>query len=335
MCKTARLFVLPWIVLANAAGVDATLDKAPDPTEASGATVDLLRTFSAVGKQVPLLKPGKEAEIFQHTGKGCLTHMWFAVDERVRVRVYVDGETEPSIDMALTLGHGYDLHGVRTTWGISAMGHLGGTHNTYRIPFGKSVRVTVVAPETKLDWVTKEKVWWIIRGTEHLPVVVGGVRLPDAARLKLYTLEDYVAEPLEEFTVCDVAGAGALYQVTVSVQGERASGDWRDQSYQEGMFRAYFDDSDEPQLLSSGLEDYFLSSGYFHHGRTYANPTAGLTTFNREVNRFSAYRIHDDDPVFFQNGMRLTLRCGETLEDEVLHDPPRTHYTVYAWVYQW
>ena len=303
-------------------------------TEAS-PVVDTLRTFSAIGKEVPLLEPGKETEIFRREGKGCLTHMWFAIDERVRIRVYVDGEAKASIDMALTLGHGYDLHAVRAIWGTDTMGHLGGTHNTYRIPYGESVRVTVTAGDGPLDWVTKENAWWIIRGTENLPVVLGGVQLPENARLKLYALEDYRAEPLEEFTLCDVAGVGALYQMTVSVQGERPSGDWRDQSYQEGMFRAYFGSSEEPAYLSSGLEDYFLSSGYFHHGQTYANETAGLTSFNREENRFTAYRIHDRDPVFFQDGMRLTLRCGETRNGEPLHAPPPTRYTVYTWVYAW
>lgn len=304
-------------------------------TSETPALGDTLRTFSAIGKETPILEPGKEVEIFQRTGKGCLTHMWFAIDERVRVRVYVDGESEASIDMALTHGHGYDLHAVREVWGIEDMGHLGGTHNTYRIPFGTSVRVTLLAHDGPQDWVTEDKAWWIIRGTENLPVTLGGVQLPAHTRLKLYTLEDYRAEPLEEFTVCDVAGAGALYQITLSAQGEQPAGDWRDQSYQEGMFRAYFGDTEEPEYLSSGLEDYFLSSGYFHHGKTYANQAAGLTSFNRDENRFTGYRIHDRDPVFFQDGLRLTLRCGETKDGEPLHAPPPTRYTIYVWVYQW
>ncbi len=308
---------------------------AQSPRTAPAVDISQLRTFSAIGKEAPILELGKEVEIFSREGKGCLTHMWFAIDERVRIRVYVDGEEEASIDMRLTEGHGYNIHGVREVWGIGAMGHVGGNHNCYRIPFGQSIRVTILPVSEKLDWVTENKAWWIIRGTENLPVVLGGVQLPETARLKLFALEDYDAEPLEEFTLFDREGAGALYQTTVSVQGERPNGDWRDQSYQEGMFRAYLGGREEPEHLSSGLEDYFLSSGYFHHGQLYANEVAGLTTFNREENRFSAYRIHDRDPVFFQDGMRLTLRCGETLNGEKLHNPPRTRYTVYCWVYVW
>jgi len=68
---------------------------------------------------------------------------------------------------------------------------------------------------------------------------------------------------------------------------------------------------------------------------TYANLLAGLTHLDKEENEFSAYRLHEDDPVFFQNGLRLTNRCGEKIGDKVFHDPPKTRYTTYVWLYQW
>jgi hypothetical protein len=87
-------------------------------------------------------------------------------------------------------------------------------------------------------------------------------------------------------------------------------------------------------LLSSGLEDYFLGTYYFNRGR-YANALAGLTHLDTKKNTFSAYRFHDDDPVFFQKGLRLTCRCGEELNGKKLHDPPDTQFTTYTWIYQW
>ena len=71
---------------------------------ASESDFSTLKTFSVMGKEAEILEAGKEVELLRHGGKGCLTHMWFAVDERVRIRVYVDGEAQPSIDMALDLG---------------------------------------------------------------------------------------------------------------------------------------------------------------------------------------------------------------------------------------
>jgi D-arabinan exo alpha-(1,3)/(1,5)-arabinofuranosidase (non-reducing end) len=99
--------------------------------------------------------------------------------------------------------------------------------------------------------------------------------------------------------------------------------------------RAYFGGSPQPTFLSSGLEDYFVSSGYFHHRRLFQTAISGLTHLDVEKNRFTAYRFHDHDPVFFQNGMRLTLRCGEELDGRVFHKAPAATYDVYTWVYQW
>ena len=91
-------------------------------------------------------------------------------------------------------------------------------------------------------------------------------------------------------------------------------------------------------LLSSGLEDYFLGTYYFNRGR-YANNLAGLTHFDEKARTFSAYRFHEDDPIFFRTGLRLTCRCGETedgsLQGKLKGDPPETEFSTYAWVYRW
>ena len=312
------------------------------PAPVSSADLAGLKTFGTMGKEVHVLAGGVEAELFQHTGKGCLTHMWFGGGwkdcGKTRLRIYVDGETNASIDMELYLGHGIGFDDEFAPWGITRIGKLGtGTsvYDTYRIPFGGSIRVTAqLAPSVKEN----PQFWWIIRGTENLPVDLGGVRLPDTARLKLYKLENHTAQPLEEFALCDVKGDGALYQVTMAAKGLRRLPDekdrWEDWSYMESCMRAYIGGEKEPLMLSSGLEDYFLGTYYFNRGR-YATPVAGLTHFDPPKNEFSAYRFHEDDPVFYHNGLRLTCRCGEKIGDKVFHNAPPTIYTTYVWLYEW
>lgn len=296
------------------------------------------KTFGTMGKEVQPLKKGQEAELFRYTGKGCLTHMWFGGSfkaiQYTDIRVYVDDERKPSIDMELYLGHGIGFGDTFGPWGTERMGNTGGDsgiYNTYKIPFAKSIVVTAQLADAAAD---NPQFWWILRGTENLPVEIAGVKLPDDARLKLYKLEGYVAKRLEEFNMCDVQGAGLLYQVTMQAKGLRKSGSWKDLSYMESCIRAYFNQGKDMVFLSSGLEDYFLGTYYFKAGR-YTNKLAGLTHLNKEENEFSAYRLHEDDPVFFQNGLRLTNRCGEKIGDKVFHDPPRTRYTTYVWLYQW
>jgi len=310
--------------------------------DSPAAALSDLRTFGTAGKQLRVLVPGQEAELFQHSGAGCLTHMWFGGDwkgcGRTRLRIYVDGETNAAIDMELFLGHGIGFSDESSPWGVGRIGKTGTgatVYDTYRIPFGKSIRVTAqlaAGVDQRPDF------WWIIRGTENLPVELAGVQLPKTARLKLYKLENYTAQPLEEFTLCNVKGDGALYQVTMAAKGLRAAADsgehWKDLSFMEGCMRAYVGGAANPLFLSSGLEDYFLGTYYFDKGQYYT-PVAGVTHLNPSAHEFSAYRFHEEDPVLFHDGLRLTARCGETVDGQAVGDPPKTEYTTYVWLYSW
>ncbi|MDQ2799739.1 MAG: DUF2961 domain-containing protein [Armatimonadota bacterium] len=292
---------------------------------------DQPQTFGTAGKEQTPLEAGREAELFRHEGAGCLTHMWFGGAfphyGRTRIRVYVDGERTASIDMQMLLGAGVGFEDDAAPWGVARIGKTGGSsgvYNTYRIPFGKSVRVTAQRDAGEPG---SPAFWWIIRGSTHLPVTVGGVRLPDSARLHLYTHENFTVPRLQEFDLCHTSHAGALYQVTLAGQSDNFN-------YLEAMMRAYIDGAQTPMFLSSGLEDYFLGTYYFNRGRYYT-PVAGLTHLDEADHSFSAYRFHDDDPIFFAHGLRLTCRCGEQVGDHVFGDPHATTYTSYVWVYEW
>lgn len=323
---TQTSFIVFWAVVLSAAAGTPDVDVAK------------LRTFCGVGKERLVLNGYQEVELLRHDGQGCLTHMWFGGDwpgyEKTRIRVYVDGEHQASIDMELGLGHGYGFADEGAPWGsekLGKTGHPSGVYNTYHIPYGKGIRVTA---QRSADSSDGSPFWWIVRGTENLPATVGGVRLPRTARLKLHRLEHFVAKPLQEFALCEVKGAGALYQVTITARGLKQTGDWKNLSFLEACMRGYFDGSAEPTLLSSGLEDYFLGTYYFNRGK-YANSLAGLTHKDDASQTFSAYRFHDQDPLFFQKGFRLTCRCGEQVDGKTVGEPPPTEYTTYAWVYQW
>jgi len=309
--------------------------------ESRGAKPLGLRPIGTIGKAEKVLKADAETVLFEHKGTGCLTHFWFGGNfdgvENTRIRYYVDGEEKPSIDMDLYMGHGIGFNDNHAPWATKHVGKIGkrnGVYNYYRIPFGTSIRVTGQrSAEAKGDPMS----WWIIRGVEDYRVTLGDVKLPATARLKLYRLEDHDVQPLDEFTVCDAPGRGAVYQVAIAAKGltDKPNHIY----YLEACMRAYLGESEKPLMLSSGLEDYFLGTYYFDTGRYHAD-IAGLTHFDRNANTFSAYRFHDDDPLFFDNGLRLTCRNGETKHGTAegptaYREPPATRYTTYVWVYQW
>lgn len=301
------------------------------PAQAAG--VHKIKTFGTMGKEERLLRGGAEAELFRYSGKGSITHMWFGGNFRnyglTHIRVYVDDERQASIDMEMMMGHGIGFQDESAPWGVERFGKTGqpsGIYDTYRIPFARSVRITAQRGKEEQG---DPPFWWIIRGVEDLPVQLGGVRLPDKARLKLYKVENRTTKPLEEFDIYNGRRSGALYQTTIAGKSTNFC-------FLESCVRAYLGGSKSPLMLSSGMEDYFLGTYYFNRGKYYT-PVAGLTHLVPEK-EFSAYRFHETDPVFFQNGLRLTIRAGEQINGKVYGPkigPADTVYTTYVWVYEW
>lgn len=268
------------------------------------------------------------------------------MNEQTRIRIYVDGEADASIDFMLFLGHG--IGGAESDevqnipWGTRRIAHAadGGIYNTYRIPFSKSINITATHPKGGAFW-------YIVRGVENYPLVLGDLMLPADTKLKLYKNVDVELNPQQFLTVANISsGGGALYQVTLAAEST-------DYNYLEACFRTSID-GDPISFLSSGTEDFFLSAYYFNKG-LYHLDNAGLTAKSgRGV--MSAYKFFENDPLLFSKSFTLIWRCGETLDGKdgcpTSFPPPsssamgreasltspflaKTKVTTYAWVYQW
>jgi hypothetical protein len=313
------------------ASLAATLDprSAAVPIERLGA-----RTFSYCGKEDQPFLRAVEAQLALHEGAGYLNHMWFggafAHYLKLMLRIYVDGEATPSVEMDLGMGAGIGFEDPTAPWGTKHFGLTGepsGIFYNYKIPFSKSVRVTAQLPEG----VPRDQVfWWIVRGLENLPLQVCGFELPPSTRLKLHRRENLVAQPLELFDLAQVPGTGLVFQTAIAARSTNLE-------FLEGQMRAYFGADSDPQFLSSGLEDYFLGTYYFNRG-LYHFAQAGLTHKNETNSSFSAYRVHEEDPLVFSNGIRLACRCGERRGNQTFGTtgkPGPTTYTTYVWTYSW
>jgi hypothetical protein len=293
-----------------------------------------VKTFTHCGKEEQPFLTQSEAQLAWQEGSGYLDHMWFggAFENylKLRLRIYVDGETAPSIDMELGMGAGIGFQDLTAPWGTRHSGVTGapsGIFFNYRIPFSKSVRVTA---ELSAGAPKDVVFWWIIRGLENHPLEVCGFQLPAQARMRLHKQVDIEVQPLDEFDLARVAGAGMVFQVTMAAKSSNLE-------FLEGQMRAYFGKETKPQYLSSGLEDYFLGTYYFNRG-LYHFAQAGLTHKDERDNSFSAYRFHDEDPLVFSDGIRLACRCGERRGEKTFGttgNPKPTIYTTYTWTYEW
>lgn len=288
-----------------------------------------MKTFTNSIKE-EYIHPGEEKTILERDGSGVITHMWFGGSyeyfDTAIVCVYIDYEIRPSIEASMYMMHCmgfYDKDFTFTTDKIGKTGDISGVYNFYRIPYNEHIKITVQMDDRA---VIKDWFWSIVRGTEDMSIIISGVTLQDEVKLRLHKLENYAADPLEEFLIYNSYDKqGCLYLTAISAVSTNFN-------FQESCIRGYFN-SNEPEYLSSGLEDYFLGTYYFQKGKYQCN-MAGVTHLMKNK-EFSGYRFHDDDPIFFPRNTNITCRCGEKIGDKIFHDPQVTTYTTYVWAYEW
>ena len=261
------------------------------------------------------------------------------MDEEATIRMYIDGETTPSIEFKLLLGHGIGFvdPSNRTPWSTRRISHDAdhGIYNNYQIPFSKSLQVTAIHP-------VGGAFFYIIRGVYYYPLIFGELQLPANARLRLYKNVDVSLEPLQFLDLANISSSsGVLFQVTLAANGSSFQ-------YLEACMRAYIDGSNSTTWLSSGTEDFFLSAYDFNEG-IFHSDNSGLT-YMKGPGAMSAYKFFENYPLLFTKSFRLQWRSGETVGREPDDCPndfksPSGHHgstsfsttvaTTYTWVYEW
>lgn len=207
----------------------------------------------------------------------------------------------PSIESVSTSGP--PGTGDSGPWGVGLFGHTaanGGVYSTVRMPFQKSFKATLTSKNSGTFW-------FIVRGVEDYPVVVGDLELPPQAKIRVHRFTQPTTET-ELVTLMSVppGTAGAVLSVRFDAKSEAANG----LGYLEACMRAMIDGATTPLFLSSGAEDYFLSAYYFNEGE-FKTPNSGVTYYDSKAGVLSVYKIHDRDPLLWDNGFQLVFRNME------------------------
>jgi len=281
---------------------------------------------------------------FVPTGsRGVMTHFWTTfppnVDNGVLIRYYIDGETEASIQFQPSLACGAGFADTQAPWGTKWFGKGaadGGWYWNFRVPFQKSILIS-----TQHLYGNFGGFYIILRGALNLPISIGGIDIPDNARL-LQFRTNAVFKPVEYVTLANVSkGSGVHFMHSLSVE----SGN---ENFLEGCYHMYTGDDEFPgTILSTGTEDYFDSAWYFNAGEFHL-PVSGFTHYNANSTdvTWSAYRFHEMDPLAFNNGFRFVWRNGDALSPSgikclmetggnVVGTPTNSQVVAYAWVYVW
>ena len=283
--------------LAFAACFFASIDGAPP-----------LRSFGTAIKALPLVA-NEETTVFAHAlaapgSVASITQQWHAGDLDVmnlRVRMYVDGEVNASVDYPVGLSHGagpaqahLDASGPYASE-LFGRTNSGGFWNNFLVIFQASLRVTLTAAAPLTTW-------YMLRGVENGPLAAAGVPLPPSARLRTQRTQVTVGEGALVPWAAVAGRAGLLRHLHLVANSSTYK-------FQEGCVSAVVDG--EGTWLSSGLEDYFLGA-YFHAMPPLHSRFSGFALNATEdggggaqANSVAAYRIHERDPLVFAESLQL------------------------------
>ncbi|MGH3098023.1 MAG: glycoside hydrolase family 172 protein [Streptosporangiales bacterium] len=272
-----------------------------------GGRTRQLTTFDQATRKKAVNAPaGRTTTIGEVSGQGYIANLWMTVPgwfwaewepdkprdaailKTLIVKVYFDGADHPAI--AAPIG---DLFGVGLcevpNFASAYLGmSSGGFFCRFPMPFRMGFRIEV----------------------ENLHAVVE----PDVFCNAVYQLTDvpddsgYLHAQFctgrrrgdETVTVADVAGRGDYVGCAMSLQAEPRQ--WL--GYLESPEHVFIDGDDEPTIVGTGLEDYFMGGWYFREGPI-IGPLHGVPVRDPFNSSVAMYRFHADDAIAFESSFRM------------------------------
>ncbi|SNT34720.1 Protein of unknown function [Granulicella rosea] len=303
-----------------------TENSMPDITQQQ--TYKLMRASSkeATGGNADYRKvtPGETLTILDADGPGMISHMWFTVAmsepyslKRIVMRIYWDGEENPSVETPLGDFFGLGL-GIVQSWQSTflSVGNSQAMNSFFPMPYGKHARVTI----TNEGKTSINSLYYNIdyRKDNHpLPpnTLYFHAQYRQAQPNKGWTNQWYEnSDPMinykrntdgkDNYVWFEAKGHGQYIGVTMSIL-QNQDGWWG-----EGDDMFYIDGETMPGTIGTGSEDYFL--GAWDFGSAFSYPMYGAPVVEKEIagSRSSVYRFHLDSPVPFTKSMKATIEHG-------------------------
>ncbi len=243
--------------------------------------------------------PAETVVIADLAGPGQVNHIWLTVaasdygwPRLLRLRVYYDGSSSPSVDAPVgdffAVGHGTE----RTVESLLVRNSSGGrSRNSYwPMPFRKACKITITNEGTRRVSNLYYHVDW--QRMKALPDKTGYFHA-------LYR-QGLPAALGKRYEVLSVTGRGHYVGTVFSVIQNQPG--W----FGEGDDFFYVDGEDYPSIEGTGSEDYFNDAWGL---RVDTGPYAGVSIAEGTDlgSRMSAYRWHLLDPIPFERSLRFEI----------------------------
>ena len=258
--------------------------------------------------------PGQSATLFDVTGAGVATHLWFTINspdpmhlKNLVLRAWWDGETLPSIEVpigdffCLGLGEYFVYQSA-----LTAVAPIKALNSYFTMPFARAARMTL----TNEGPVRTNNLYFAVDYVT-LPSLPEGLgrfhaQYRQAAPCHAVANDSKNISGRNNYIFLEAAGTGHFVGATLSVlQNE-------DGWFGEGDDMIFIDDSQMPIINGTGTEDYFNGAwdygkqafAYQHQGAPYVvNP-------ERIGGRYCQYRWHVESPIAFQKSIKVTIEHG-------------------------
>lgn len=273
------------------------------------------------------LQPGETLTLFDEVGPAEIRHIWMTMDsgeayhlKKVVLRMYWDGENEPSVETPLGDFFGLGL-GTYTTFqsALLTVAPDKALNAYFAMPFSKQGRITVTHEGTReinafywnIDWIklsslTSSSAYFHAEYRQCTPCKgwyqgnFYGNNFVEARSDQRWRN----TSGKDNYTILAAEGDGHFLGVTFSVFQNQWGG------WNEGDEMIWIDGEQTPRIHGTGGEDYF--NGAWGFSKPYSHPLTGTTEFHdwEPGSRFSHYRWHLEAPVRFRKTLRVSIEDG-------------------------
>ncbi|MFM1921836.1 MAG: hypothetical protein RLZZ303_3470 [Candidatus Hydrogenedentota bacterium] len=255
----------------------------------------------AKGAAFAPVAPGEEKVLLDVEGSGTVRRIWMTMNARVPealrsfvIRMYWDGEDKPAVEAPVGDFFGHILGRSKAFESEFFSSPEGRSFNcVIPMPFRKGAKITFTN-ESELNL---PQLFYDINYT------LGDAHPDDALYFHAFWQRVPRTELGVDFEILPrVEGAGRYLGTHMGIIGGPDNIGW----WGEGEVKIYLDgDTDYPTLCGSGTEDYV---GTAYGQGEYHNRYQGSLLIDNANRRWTFYRLHVPDPVYFRSDARVTIQ---------------------------
>lgn len=275
-----------------------------------------------------VIEPRATLTLAELEGPGEITHIWTTIStsdphhlRNLILRIYWDGNAYPSVESPIGdffgLGHAkyYNFNNA-----MQAIGTDRGLNSFWPMPFARSARVVVKNESDVRIGAFYYYVDW--RKFKTFP--------KDAGYFHAQYRQDFPCPDKKPYLILDTEGSrGHFIGVNLSIHTQ--VGGW----WGEGDDIFTIDGEIIPSLCGTGSEDYFCGAWGF--GETYYNEYFGMplreSRGHGADNYWNVYRYHIENPVAFQNSLKVEIEHGSAGFDNTRSRGRNNDYSSVAYWY--